>query len=304
MQIRQFEYALKAAEEGSITRAAEQLYISQQALSESLRLLENELGFSIFQRSRKGVTPTATGQQFLDDLASIMPVIDKWRDYAKTDSAKTTVRIYLQYALRSLLSDSHLLETLSGNTTSAIEWHSLNGLQAVETLQKEHDAIALLMLEKGDNAYQLLSALVASGNYVLYTLTEVQMALILQADDPLARKETLTPCDLADHRFVCHQISRHLKANNLFAANNAPPVQLPEIVDIPTFISQHPGTFAYVPDLSAKNNLLVTDHKIVLRPLEVLTTPPPPLSCLLLHHREASSAATEITQLITNFFTL
>ena len=49
---------------GSITKAANFLYISQPAVTKSLQKLENELGITLFNRSPKGVTLTENGKIF------------------------------------------------------------------------------------------------------------------------------------------------------------------------------------------------------------------------------------------------
>ena len=45
-------------EEGSIHQAARKLYITPQGLSKNIRLLENELGAQLFERTKKGLKPT------------------------------------------------------------------------------------------------------------------------------------------------------------------------------------------------------------------------------------------------------
>ena len=62
MTIEQLYYFVKIAESGSFTSASLKLFISQQALSISINNLEKELGVSLFQRSRKGVSLTVDGE--------------------------------------------------------------------------------------------------------------------------------------------------------------------------------------------------------------------------------------------------
>ncbi|MBQ7455924.1 MAG: LysR family transcriptional regulator [Clostridia bacterium] len=59
-------YAVEVARCGSITRAAEKLYMAQPNLSKALHELEEQMGFAIFRRTSRGVTPTPRGQEFLD----------------------------------------------------------------------------------------------------------------------------------------------------------------------------------------------------------------------------------------------
>lgn len=55
MYQRQIDYFLAVCEAGSITKAAEKLFMTRQALSNSIRLLETELGMPLFERSKQGV---------------------------------------------------------------------------------------------------------------------------------------------------------------------------------------------------------------------------------------------------------
>lgn len=65
MTIQQINFIVAISEAGSMSKAAEQLYLAQPTLTSSVRDLEEELGFQIFNRSRKGVTLTAEGTEFL-----------------------------------------------------------------------------------------------------------------------------------------------------------------------------------------------------------------------------------------------
>ena len=60
MEIRVLRYFLTAASEGSISRAAEKLNLTQPTLSRQLRELEEELGVSLFERGRKNRSLTLT----------------------------------------------------------------------------------------------------------------------------------------------------------------------------------------------------------------------------------------------------
>ncbi len=62
MEIRRLGYFLRIAEDGSLTRAAEFLRIAQPALSRQIRLLEEELGVTLFQRTARGMQLTEEGE--------------------------------------------------------------------------------------------------------------------------------------------------------------------------------------------------------------------------------------------------
>lgn len=60
------EYYVAVVEEGSITRAAERLHMSQPPLTVRLKTLEKELGVALLSRHGRGVEPTAAGRVFAD----------------------------------------------------------------------------------------------------------------------------------------------------------------------------------------------------------------------------------------------
>jgi len=61
MELRHLRYLVTAAEEGSVSRAAARLNVSQPAVSRQLRDLEDELGVKLFHRESQGVTLTESG---------------------------------------------------------------------------------------------------------------------------------------------------------------------------------------------------------------------------------------------------
>lgn len=65
MSLRQFEYALAVAAEGSVTAAAELLHVAQPSMSQQIRNLERELGATLFARTPSGLVPTVVGRAFL-----------------------------------------------------------------------------------------------------------------------------------------------------------------------------------------------------------------------------------------------
>ncbi|MGV1050131.1 MAG: LysR family transcriptional regulator [Solirubrobacterales bacterium] len=82
MRIEQLEYVASVARHGSFRRAAEELHISQPALSETVRKLERELGVDILDRRRSGATISAEGRELLPHLQNAIDAVDRLRRVA------------------------------------------------------------------------------------------------------------------------------------------------------------------------------------------------------------------------------
>ena len=65
MTLTQLRYVIEVVSCGTISKAAEKLYIAQPSLTAAIKELENEFGITIFQRTNKGVILTAEGEEFL-----------------------------------------------------------------------------------------------------------------------------------------------------------------------------------------------------------------------------------------------
>ena len=61
MDTKILEYVIAIAEEKSLSKAAERLYLSQPALSQRLKKLEDELGTPLFLREKNGLSITDAG---------------------------------------------------------------------------------------------------------------------------------------------------------------------------------------------------------------------------------------------------
>ena len=85
MQLNQFRFLIAVDKYGSISKAAQELYISQSTISLSLINLEEELGHVLLNRSKRGVTLTPEGKEVLKRATVIQDAIESLRDIGCDD---------------------------------------------------------------------------------------------------------------------------------------------------------------------------------------------------------------------------
>jgi DNA-binding transcriptional LysR family regulator len=84
VELRQLRYFIAIAEEGTFSRAAERLHVSQPPLSTQMKSLEDELGVRLLERSNRGVSLTAAGSVFFAETRAVLARLE----HAKTEARR------------------------------------------------------------------------------------------------------------------------------------------------------------------------------------------------------------------------
>ena len=79
MELHQLRYFVTVVRDGTFTKAAERLYITQPSLSEQIRKLETELGSPLFQRLGRKLALTSAGESFLPHAEKVMFEVEQAR---------------------------------------------------------------------------------------------------------------------------------------------------------------------------------------------------------------------------------
>ena len=124
MTLTQLNYLITIAETKSLNKAAEQLYVSQPSLTNSMKELERELGITLFNRSGRGVTLTNDGREFLlyakqlyGQYENILEKYGKGGSYKKKFGVSTqhysfAVKAFVDMAKEFDMSSKELLDKL------------------------------------------------------------------------------------------------------------------------------------------------------------------------------------------------
>lgn len=98
MELRHLRYFVAAAEAENVSRAALRLHVSQPALSRQIRDLEEELGFSLFERSAKSVRLTEAGKSFLAEARAVLERADEAVATARAIASGGRTELHVGYA--------------------------------------------------------------------------------------------------------------------------------------------------------------------------------------------------------------
>ena len=196
-------YALEIERVGSISQAAQNLYMAQPNLSKAIRELEKELGFTIFKRTAKGVRPTEAGTEFLYHARQIMEqvgAVERISQRIGTDKLKYKISIprgsYIVDGFTSFLSE---LELEKGMEVTINETNALGTISNVADRGYNLGIIRYQMLDET----QYLTML--KNNHLTYeTIWEFEYVLVMSKNHPLANKETITPEDLSEYTKITH----------------------------------------------------------------------------------------------------
>ena len=83
MTLQQLKYAITVAQTGTITEAAEKLYISQPSLTNAIHELEKEMNIEIFTRTNKGIIVSKDGEDFLGYARQVLEQAEGLEDIYK-----------------------------------------------------------------------------------------------------------------------------------------------------------------------------------------------------------------------------
>ena len=97
MELRHLRYFVAVAEMENVSRAALKLHVSQPALSRQIRDLEDEIGFSLLERTAKSVRLTDAGRAFLDNARALLQNADEGVTKARAVASVEPAELHVGY---------------------------------------------------------------------------------------------------------------------------------------------------------------------------------------------------------------
>jgi DNA-binding transcriptional LysR family regulator len=190
--LRQLRAFLAVARRGSFTRAAEDVALSQSAVSLSVRQLENELGLKLLDRTTRqvqltavGSTLVATGSRLIDELDATLREL---RDIGEQHRGRVVMACVPAVA-RSLMPKCVVY---CANKWPSISL-SIDDSAASEVIRK---------VARGEVEFGIASGEIGSADLLVQPLMDDPFRLVCRRDDPLAARHSVRWTQLTGRRLV------------------------------------------------------------------------------------------------------
>lgn len=193
MDFKQIEYFLAIYEEGSISKAADKMFISQQGLSKAILALEKELDCRLFLRNPKGVLLTEAGEalllhayQLMDAKSHITKEMSKFREHE-------TLVLDLAIGSRFSLPKGIFKKFRAEYPNVDISINERKNETCIYNLERGKTDLAVVIQPEKKNGY-------------IYEAVKKEILTIVMPDDHiLAQKEELSLKELEGERIAYHE---------------------------------------------------------------------------------------------------
>ncbi|WP_419741718.1 LysR family transcriptional regulator [Paraclostridium dentum] len=240
MKLEQIVYALEIARCGSISKAAKNLLLTQPNLSSSIKNLEDDIGFKIFQRLPRGVSVTTKGTQFLEYAESICRDVENINAIGSNSNSLTPINFSLSTQSFSYIMDNFLAlhSNYNSNITNFKIKHS-HYFEVLDDVVRKQADIGIISIS--NEHMDLWNKLFKSKNIEFNTITSGKLHGYILDSHPLFNKEKLVIEDLFEYPLVtCNHDDYNALYSNDFYKNK----------------------------LSFKNNILVSDYGALIYTME------------------------------------
>ncbi len=154
--IQHLKYAVEVERTGSISKAAENLYMNQPNLSKAIRDLEGDLGVTLFIRTAKGMAPTEQGREFLNYAKNILAQIAEMEAlYKPAADNKLHFDIcvprasYISYAFTEFIKD------LDPEWDIGVNYRETNSMRAMKNVADQVNNLAVVRYQTIYESYFL-----------------------------------------------------------------------------------------------------------------------------------------------------
>lgn len=210
MNFEQLEYIKEVIETQSMSIAAENLHVSQSAISQSISLLEKELGVKIFKRSRLGTIPTEEGKSIIKKILEILRKTEELKEEVQsmTSSYSGEIKIATSPSIFMACLPKSLARFKKDFPQINVKIHEIESLEVIKEVEQRKADLGLITLFNNERGILPENLTLQSYNY------QGRINVIVPQNSELALNQELRLIDVKEYPFV--QFDR-IFFNNLIA---------------------------------------------------------------------------------------
>lgn len=196
------KYAIIVAETGSISKAAEKLFVAQPNVSRGIKELEQELGITIFERNSKGMTVTPDGERLISYGKKLIHQMDEMEKTFKEQKKKNVFSISVPRA--SYIADAFVKFTESLKNVDDVEvfYKETNAYRVINNILNEDYKLGIVRYSVNHDVY--FKDMLAKKELKYELITEFKYVLVFSKNSPLAQNEKVYYNDLKYFIEIAH----------------------------------------------------------------------------------------------------
>ena len=207
MTLQQLKYAVTVAECGTISAAAEKLFISQPSLTTAIRELESEMGVTIFSRTNRGVIVSREGEEFLGYARQILSQAQLLQErFSGREQGEKRFAVSSQHFNFTVLAFSRLVQNFRGPRYS-FHFRETTTYEVLEDVSQLRSEVGILALNEDNERF--LRRMFGKLGLEFTELKRVQAELFVSAEHPLAGRRFVTVEDVRPYPCITFVQGEH-----------------------------------------------------------------------------------------------
>lgn len=207
MTLQQLKYAITVAQTGTITEAAEKLYISQPSLTNAIHELEKEMNIEIFTRTNKGIIVSKDGEDFLGYARQVLEQAAVLEDkYKGGGGGKKKFCISTQHYSFAVNAFVDLIKKY-GQDEYDFSIRETQTYEIIEDVAKMNSELGIIFMDDFNDV--VLNKILKSNDLEFHQLYSARPHVFISRRHPLAGKQIITNEQLEAYPYLSYEQGEH-----------------------------------------------------------------------------------------------
>ena len=207
MTLQQLKYVITVAETGTITEAANQLFISQPSLTNAIHELEKEMNIVIFNRTNKGISLSKEGEGFLGYARQVLEQAAILEDkYKRNGGGKKQFCVSTQHYSFAVNAFVDLIKEY-GQEEYDFSFRETQTYEIIEDVARLRSEIGILFLNDFNQA--VINKILKSYDLEFHLLFIAKPHVFISRSHPLAEKKVITNQELEIYPYLSFEQGEH-----------------------------------------------------------------------------------------------